>query len=240
LSASFATKGGGAIRNLGEKLLANPVTLGILIVAEVRFLREALAEIVGRDPAISISGLSANLDEALVVTRDRQPDVVLLDAAFPDGIDVVGLFRNVVPRVQVIVFAVSETEENIIAWAEAGVAGYLPSTAALCDLVPLLQKVMQGEQSCSGRVAASLLHRIASIKRSGRIQAEVLLAPTLTTRELQICRLVAEGLCNKDIARRLNIQLATTKSHVHNTLGKLGLQRRSQVAPWLRGYEGHR
>jgi DNA-binding NarL/FixJ family response regulator len=212
--------------------------LGILIVAEVRFLREALAEIVGRDRALSISGLSADLDQALVMILDRQPDIVLLDAAFPGGTDVVHQISSIAPEARVIVLAVAETEENIIAWAEAGVAGYVPRTAALADVVTVLRNIVRGEQACSGRVAAGLMRRIGRAARSGNTRSEPPSTPMLTTRELQIVQLIGAGLSNKDIARRLNIGLATTKSHVHNMLEKLELQRRGQVAPWIRQHEG--
>jgi DNA-binding NarL/FixJ family response regulator len=211
--------------------------LSVLIVAEVRFLREALAEIVGRDSALSISGLSADLDQTLKMTLDGQPDIVLLDAAFPDGTDVVRQIRNVAPGARVIVLAIAETEETVIAWAEAGVAGYVPRTAALADVVTVLQDIVRGEQPCSRRVAAGLLRRIGTAGRSGDTRSGPSSASVLTARELQIVELIGAGLSNKDIARHLNIGLATTKSHVHNMLEKLELQRRGQIAPWIRRHE---
>jgi DNA-binding NarL/FixJ family response regulator len=210
----------------------------VLIVSEVRFLREALAEIIGRNRALSISGLPADLDQALAMIIDRQPDIVLLDAAFPNGADVVRQIRNVSSGARVIVLAVAETEENIIAWAEAGVAGYVPRTASLAEVVTVLQDIVRGEQSCSARVAAGLLRRIGRMARSRNTRGHPPSALMLTARERQIVQLIGAGLSNKDIARRLNIGLATTKSHVHNMLEKLELQRRGQVAPWIRQHEG--
>jgi DNA-binding NarL/FixJ family response regulator len=213
--------------------------LGVLIAAEVRFVRDALAEILVRDSGLSLSGVSADLKQALKMTLDLQPDVVVLDAAFPDGIDVVRQIRSIAPGVRVVVLAVAETEENIIAWAEAGVTGYIPRIAALVDIVTVLRDIVGGEQTCSRRVAAGLLHRIATAANSGKPSSEPTSAPMLTAREMQIVQLVGAGLSNKDIARRLNIGLATTKSHVHNMLEKLELQRRGQVALWIRRHESH-
>jgi two-component system nitrate/nitrite response regulator NarL len=205
----------------------------VLIVAEVRFLRDALAEIVMRDPVLSVSGLSADLYETLNIALEQQPNIVLLDAAFPNGTEAVRQIINVAPRAQVIVFAIVETEENVIAWAEAGVVGYVPRTAALADLLEVLADIMRGEQSCSGRIAGSLLRRVSKLARVGSVRSAPQLMPTLSARELQIIQLVGAGLSNKDIARRLNIGVATTKSHVHNLLGKLALQRRGQVSHWI-------
>ena len=212
----------------------------VLIVSEIRFLREGLAEALGRDSPLAISGLAASLDEALASARELKPAIILLDASFPNGAGAIELIRAVDNEPQVVVFAVAETEENIITWAEAGAAGYIPTTAALRDLVQLLVDIMHGKQICSGRVAAGLIRRLAGAARSsnGLRQAQAL--PVLTAREQEIIQLVSSGLSNKEIARKLNIELSTTKSHVHNVLGKLSLQRRGQVAFWRRENESLR
>lgn len=205
--------------------------LSILIVSEVRLLREALAQVVNHETALSVCGLTCDPVEALGTTLDRQPDLVLLDAAFPDGIDLLGRLRNAVPRVKVVVVAVRETEQNIIAWAEGGVVGYIPNTAALADIARLLGDIIVGKQSCSEPVAAGMLRRIGSATRSNNPQSDVPPVPILTVREMQIIELIASGLSNKDISRRLNIGVSTTKSHVHHLLG--ALQRRGQLAQWI-------
>ena len=88
-----------------------------------------------------------------------------------------------------------------------------------------------GKQPCSASVAAGLLQRIAtSVAPQPKSESAT---QTLTPRELEIVRLISVGLSNKEIARRLNIGLATTKSHVHNALAKLNVQRRGQVASWM-------
>src|SRR5262249_1490812 len=122
-------------------------------------------------------------------------------------------------------------------WAEAGVIGYIPGTAALSDLARLLVDIHSGEQICSGRVAAGLLRRIARTAGQGTVRNAHFRVPVLTKRERQAAGLIRSGLSDKEIARRLNISLATTKSHVHNLLGKLNVRRRSQVADHLRQYE---
>jgi DNA-binding NarL/FixJ family response regulator len=209
----------------------------VLILSAIRFFREGLAEALGGDSPLEILGLSANLDEALASVRELKPAIVLIDASFPSGAGAIRLIRAVDPEPQVVVFAVVETEENIITWAEAGAAGYIPTTAALDDLVRLLVDIIQGRQICSGHVAAGLIRRLASAAKSGN---EMRGPQALTAREQEVIRLVSSGLSNKEIARKLNIELSTTKSHVHNVLGKLNLQRRGQVAFWTRESESPR
>ena len=108
----------------------------------------------------------------------------------------------------------------------------MPRSAALADLVGFLSGIMRGEQTCSTRVAAGLMRWIADGPRIETAAARA--RPALTAREEEIASLIAAGLSNKEIARRLKICLPTTKSHVHNILGKLELERRGQVSRWLR------
>ena len=203
-----------------------PGGLGTLIVSEVRFLRESLAEILAHAPGIQIRGQSATLDDAREAARALRPAVVLLDAAFPGGMGAVTQLSAIIPEASVVVFAIAETEENVLAWAEAGVAGYVPNTASVSDLIALIGQISRGEQACPSRIAGSLLRRVAT---SGRGTASGAPAPPLTRREFEILRLICDGLSNKDIARRLSISLGTTKSHVHNLLGKLSVQRRAEA-----------
>jgi two-component system, NarL family, nitrate/nitrite response regulator NarL len=207
----------------------------VAILSEIRFLREGLAEAIERGSPFSISGLFAELDDVVALVRYAKPDIVLIDVAFPDGTAAVRQIRGTHPEVQVVVFAVSETEQNIVTWAEAGVAGYIPATAALCDLVELVTGIMRGEQLCSRRVASGLVRRVAHIGNTVERLQGTEITQTLTYREQQITSLICAGLSNKEIARQLKIEVSTTKSHVHNVLEKLKLHRRGQIAWRWRG-----
>ncbi len=210
-------------------LAAEARRLRIVIVSAVRFLREGLAEFLERDPSISVAGLCADLAEVVALGPLPQADLVLVDAALRDGIAAARRTRQVKPGVRIIAYAVRETKEDVIAWAEAGVIGYVPDTAALADLVRLIKNIHGGEQPCSGRVAAELLHRIAVTESLGIARNALSPAAALTRREREVAESIATGLSDKEIARRLNISLATAKLHVHNLLGKLNVQRRGQV-----------
>ncbi len=210
--------------------------LRVFIVSAVRFLRESLAEVFERDSRVSLVELCADLFEAAALGPALDADVVLLDARVPGSTSALRRALDMVPGMRVVAIAVRETEDDIIAWAEAGVIGYIPSTAARTDLVRLVAEIHSGEQICSGRVATGLLRRIAMSARRRGDHVAALPLPVLTKRERQAAELITTGLSDKEIARQLNISLATTKSHVHNLLGKLNVQRRSQVADYLREY----
>ncbi len=209
-----------------------PARANLLILSDIRFMREGLAEVFGRGDVFQTISVAADPTEAIAAMRAATADLVLIDAALPDGLAAVARLRRIAPGIRIIALAVAETEAEIIAWAAAGACGYVPRSAALDDLVGFLSGIMRGEQTCSTRVAAGLMRWIADGPRVEMVAART--RPALTAREEEIASLIAAGLSNKEIARRLKICLPTIKSHVHNILGKLELERRGQVSRWLR------
>jgi two-component system, NarL family, nitrate/nitrite response regulator NarL len=178
--------------------------------------------------------LCADLSEAVALSPALEADVMLLDATVPDGAAAVRRALDIAPSMRIIAFPVKETEEDIIPWAEAGVIGYIPSTAAPADLARLVLDIHKGELVCSGRVAAGLFRQIALAGSPRTRRNAPFRVPALTKRERQAAELIRTGLSDKEIARQLNISLATTKSHVHHLLGKLNVRRRSDVADYWR------
>jgi DNA-binding NarL/FixJ family response regulator len=203
-----------------------------LVVSEVRFLRESLAKILTDAAGIHVCIESDTLAHALAIARAHLPEIVLLDVAFPGGVQAAKSLSTALPGASVVALAIAETEENVLAWAEAGIAGFVPNTASLDDFVSLIGQIRRGEQTCPTRIVGSLLRRIGASERLAKSPPPSVVAP-LTMRELEISRLIATGFSNKAIARRLGISLGTTKSHVHNLLGKLNFQRRAEVMVWM-------
>jgi DNA-binding NarL/FixJ family response regulator len=215
-----------------DRLNGSQQRSGFLIVSEIRFLSEGLAEILARETWIEVLGVCASLPHAVSMSRTLHPNFILLDAALDGGCAAVAEFRDAVPRARVVALAIAETEQDVVSWAEAGIDGFIPRTAGLADLVQLLSAINDGRQPCSSHVVFGLLRRLGA--SNGRAHDQHRCIPPLTAREQQISELIGAGLSNKEIARRLNVGLSTTKSHVHNLLGKLNLQRRAQVAAQLR------
>jgi len=203
-----------------------------MLVWEVRFTAESLAEMIERDPSVSVVGVCTDLSEAVALSATLQADMILLDARITDGIAALRRVLDVAPGMRVVVSAVTETEDDVVASAEAGAIGYIPRTTPLGDFVRLIVEIHSGEQMCSGRIVAGLLRRIAHTASRSNSSNGQLKVPALTKRERQAAELIKSGLSDKEIARRLNISVATT--HVHNLLTKLNLRRRSQVAEYLR------
>jgi two-component system nitrate/nitrite response regulator NarL len=217
----------------GESLRAEQVPRQVLIVSDIRILRESLAEAIAKDSSFLVVGIVSALEEALGFASLEAAQIILVDAALPEGSNAVTRLRELSAGAKIIAFGLSETEDAVINWAEAGVCGYVPRNAPLVDLVAFIDSIFRGEQICSSRVAAGLLRRIAAGPAAARGQSGREAESSLTSREQEVARCLGAGLSNKEIARRLNIGLATTKSHVHSVLGKLMLERRSQVSRWI-------
>jgi DNA-binding NarL/FixJ family response regulator len=202
-----------------------------IVISQVRLLRDCLEAALERDPSVRIVRGCETLAEAARAALGLRPCMMLLDGAFPEGPQAVTQLRFTLPAARVVAFALAETEQTILRWARAGIAGYVPASAPLSELSALLARITRGEQFCSSRVTGALLRRI------GEAAGEPPDAPgrraSLTGRERDILRLVGLGLTNKEIARRLDIGLGTTKTHVHNLLSKLKLSSRAQVAAQL-------
>ena len=223
---------GGAKTQPSLPAASEAEAMSLLILSDIRFLRDGLVDILTREHAFQIF-VAATLAEAFEATRVALPDMILIDTTLPDGRVAVTRLRELAPEVCLVALAVTEIDAEIIAWAEAGVSGYLPRSAALSDLVGYLNAIMHGEQACSTQVAGGLLRWIAFGRHTGGPRPGAA-PPPLTAREEEVVGLIGAGYSNKEIARRLSIGLATTKSHVHNLLGKLRLKRRIQVARWSR------
>ncbi len=129
----------------------------------------------------------------------------------------------------VIALGVVEDQDSVIACAEAGIAGYATPNSSLAELVQTIRAAARGDFSCPPHIAAGLLRRLATVapRELPAYQAR------LTLRECEIVSLIERGLSNKEIARRLGIQLATVKNHVHNILDKLGVARRADAVATL-------
>jgi DNA-binding NarL/FixJ family response regulator len=169
--------------------------------------------------------------ETLAFVHGGDFDIVLVDADLPGA---GALVREVAQRPcdpKVGVLGVEEAREEILPLVEAGITGYVTREGSIADLFASVECAVRGESVASPRMVATLMKQVASLTRERRSSQE---AGILTTRERQIAGLIEEGLSNRDIARRLEIELPTVKNHVHNILEKLHVHRRGEAAARLR------
>jgi two-component system, NarL family, nitrate/nitrite response regulator NarL len=202
----------------------------VLIVTDVRLYGEGMGLLLERESGIEVAGTPGSAADALREVADLCPDLALVDSAMPNRIALIRGIRRAASAVKIVALGIPELDRDIISCVEAGISGYVTRDGSRADLVAVVQSVARGEALCSPRVVASLLERVAALARD-RPSAP---RDGLTRRELQVVRLIDEGLSNKEIAGRLCIEVPTVKSHVHSILGKLGVRRRGEAAARIR------
>lgn len=204
--------------------------LRLLIVANVRLYREELDRCLSKVPVIEVVGTASTRRGVLRRLADGA-DVVLVDMATPDSLSIIEVVHRDFPSAKVVALGLPEIEDVIIPCAEAGVVGYLPPEGSMDELTDLLARVARGEALVSPRIAGGLLRRVSAL---AALRMETGSGVQLTPREREIAALLERGFSNKRISRRLNIQVATVKNHVHSILKKLQIHSRAQVPERLR------
>lgn len=207
--------------------------LRVLIVSDVRFYREGLERALNIQPRVAVVGVATHSGAPALLTS-LDVDVVLLDLLLQD--DILASVRAVtrrVPGARVVVLAGPDVEQMIVDCAEAGISGYVTRDHSLDELTTVLERAARGEVICTPRVAGILLHRVSVLARDRRGPDRT---SALTSRELEVVGLIGQGLSNKQIARRLSIEVPTVKNHVHSILRKVGAARRGEVASRLGVY----
>jgi DNA-binding NarL/FixJ family response regulator len=202
-----------------------------LIVDDCKLNRENLAAIFAAHGA-SGPAVAWDLPSLCAALGDVAPEIVLFDMGTRDNFALLRLVRDTCPEAKMIVVGISEDDESeIVACAEAGVAGYHLRAESFDDLVALMSRVANGESLCSPKVSAILLRRLSTLAAQRQPDVKELV---LTAREIQILRLLELGLSNQEIASRLYIAVHTVKNHVHSVLGKLGVSTRAEAAAYSR------
>jgi DNA-binding NarL/FixJ family response regulator len=202
----------------------------VLVVSDVRFVREVLGQVLAETEGLAVLGTATATDEGLRLAARLEPDIVLLDTATADGVAAAQELANVLPATKIVALAIPRSEQDLILLLEAGVLGYVTREQSLDDVVATIVDVARDEMVSSPTVRTLVGRhvRMLAAERHAPVHAR------LTTRERQILDLVAAGLSNKEIAKELVIELATVKNHVHNILEKLQVPTRAAAVAELR------
>ena len=212
----------------GSGLADRPIP--VFLVADVCVYRELLVDALADQEGLEVVG-GTPADIASMAIGMAEPAVVLLDASSGSAPARVQALAAAVPTATIVAVGIHDDEATLLELVEAGVAGYVTAEQPLEELIEALFAAASGELRCSPRVSAALARRVAALK--AELPAERG-ERRLTRRQLEIATLVSEGLSNKQIARRLSIEQATVKNHVHNILSKLGVSHRDDVTALIR------
>jgi DNA-binding NarL/FixJ family response regulator len=195
---------------------AVPVT--VLLADDHPVVREGLRGMLDAEPGITVVAEAGSGPEAVAMTRQHRPQVVLMDLRMPggDGVAATADIRAESPATRVVVLTTYETDTDIIRAVEAGASGYLLKDTTRADLVGAIRAAARGETVLAPAVAGRLVSHLR------RPQAD-----PLSGRETDVLRLVAAGNTNADIGRALFISEATVKTHLLRAFAKLGVSDRT-------------
>jgi DNA-binding NarL/FixJ family response regulator len=203
------------------------VSLRVLVVDDHPLYREGLVTAISSMPGTEVVGEAADGQEAVDATAALTPDVVVMDLHMPvlNGVDATRLICERQPATAVLVLTMLEGDESVFAAVRAGARGYLLKGADRSEIARALDAVGHGEVVFSSAIAARVLGYFAG----GRPNHGATPFPELTDREREILDLVARGLTNAEIARRLVVSDKTVRNHVSNVFAKLHVSGRAEA-----------
>ena len=195
----------------------------MLIADDQTLFRSGLAALLDKDPRVIVVGQAANGEEAVRMVDELKPDLVLMDLKMPgmEGVEATRLIHAKHPQVAVVILSSFSGDGHLIQALEAGASGYVLKDTNVATIVNSILAIAGGARVMSGAIADRLLGMVSSKPRESY--------DGLTAREVEILKLVAIGLANKQIAYRLKVSEKTVRNHISNMYEKLGIQGRSQA-----------
>lgn len=207
----------------------------IILVDDHEVVRQGVRAFLNTQSDLSVVGEAASGEEAVHLAEQLIPDVILMDLVMPgeiDGVEATRRVKNSSPRTQIVVLTSYHEDEHIFPSIRAGAISYVLKEIGSEELGEVVRKAANGEAILHPRVAARLIHEV-----QGARDAVPNAFTELSDREMEVLRLIANGLSNALIAEKLVISQKTVKGHVSNILGKLHLADRTQAAvyAWREG-----
>jgi DNA-binding NarL/FixJ family response regulator len=208
----------------------NGEAIRVLVADDHALYRRGLEMVLGQEEGIEIVGEASDGAEAIRRAEELLPDVVLMDIRMPrrSGIEACTAIKDVVPSTKIVILTISDEESDLYEAVRAGANGYLLKDVPGEEIAAGIRAVAEGQSLISPSMASKLLSEFATMikKSEERPQMPV---PRLTERELEVLKLVARGMANRDIAKELFISENTVKNHVRNILEKLQLHSRMEA-----------
>lgn len=194
----------------------------VLIADDHSVVREGLRTFLGLDAEIEIVGEATNGEEAVQLARHLAPDVVLMDLKMPklDGVSATGIIRRELPHIEVIALTSVLEDALVFGALRAGAIGYLLKDTEAEELRRAIKAAAEGQVQLSPQAAARLVREVRAPETTG----------TLSERETDVLRLLAQGHSNKELAQALEISEKTVKAHITSILTKLNASSRTQAA----------
>jgi DNA-binding NarL/FixJ family response regulator len=208
------------------------VTIRVLLADDQRVVRDGLTLLLGLLPGVEVLDAASDGAQAVELAERLRPDVVLMDLRMPrcDGVEATKLLRERCPSIKVIVLTTYADDRSVLDALRAGARGYLTKDAGAAQINDTLHRVTSGQAVIDPAVAEHVINAITPDEPTPP------LPDALTPREIEVLTLIADGLSNTEIARRLTISEATVKSHINRLLSKTGVRDRAQAVGYAYRY----
>ena len=202
----------------------------VLVVDDHALFRRGLQMVLEQEPDIEVVGEASDGAEAVEQAESTLPDIVLMDVRMPrrSGIEACTAIHTAVPSARIIMLTISDEEADLYEALKAGAMGYLLKEISIEEVATAIRAVHGGQSLISPSMASKLITEFASMSRRSEDRQQ-LPTPKLTDREMEVLKLVAKGLNNRDIAKQLFISENTVKNHIRNILEKLQLHSRMEA-----------
>jgi two-component system NarL family response regulator len=208
----------------------NEDAIRVLVVDDHALFRRGLEMVLDGEPDIDVVGEASDGHEAIERAEKTTPDVVLMDVRMPkrSGIEATRAIKETLPSTKILMLTISDEEADLYEAIKAGASGYLLKEISIEEVADAVRQVHAGQSLISPSMASKLLNEFATMvkRRDERTQIP---GPRLTDRELEVLKLVAKGMNNRDIGSELFISENTVKNHVRNILEKLHLHSRMEA-----------
>ena len=200
----------------------------VLICDDHALFRRGLVMVLESEDGIEVVAEAEDGEDAIAKAAETAPDVILMDVRMPkmSGIDATRAIADVVPAAKILMLTVSDEEEDLYEAVKAGATGYLLKEISIEEVANAIRAVITGQSLISPSMASKLLSEFNNLAKAAQ---QKVMAPKLTDRELQVLKLVAQGLSNREVAEQLFISENTVKNHVRNILEKLHLHSRMEA-----------
>ncbi|MEH1939786.1 MAG: response regulator transcription factor [Nostoc sp.] len=197
--------------------MSQSTNIRVLIVDDHSIVRQGLTTIINRDPEMTVIAQAEDGQQAIALFREYQPDVTLMDLRMPQmtGVEAITAICAEFIAARIVVLTTYDGDEDIYRGLQAGAKGYLLKDAKPNELLSAIRTIHRGQQYIPPEVGAKLVQRMSN--------------PKLSERELDVLRLMAQGMSNLEISTTLSIGESTVKSHVNRILSKLGVSDRTQA-----------
>ena len=204
--------------------------LRVLVCDDHALFRRGLQMVLEQEPDLELVGEASDGVEAVQKAQELMPDVVLMDVRMPrrSGIEAAGDIKDMLPHVKILMLTISDEEADLYEAIKAGASGYLLKEIPIDEVAEAIRSVWAGQSRISPSMASKLLTEFAAMSKASSEKPQVP-APRLTDREMEVLKLVAQGLNNRDIAKKLYISENTVKNHIRNILEKLHLHSRMEA-----------